>query len=109
MTDFTKTLQDTFGEKVVTLRGEIPEKYWNDWAGLPATEPLALARPSTTEEVSGLLAACHAAGVPVVPQGGLTGISGAVGSTSCAPVPCAWCSSNSTATSCSSSPSDPLS
>ena len=77
MTDFTKTLQDTFGEKVVTLRGEIPEKYWNDWVGLPATEPLALARPSTTEEVSGLLAACHAAGVPVVPQGGLTGISGA--------------------------------
>lgn len=33
-----------------------------------------LVRPASTAEVSAVLAACHAAGVPVVPQGGLTGL-----------------------------------
>ncbi|RJG00039.1 FAD-binding oxidoreductase [Noviherbaspirillum saxi] len=34
----------------------------------------ALVRPASTAEVSAVLAACHAAGVAVVPQGGLTGL-----------------------------------
>ena len=56
----------------------IPEKYWTDWSGTPPVPPLALLRPRSTEEVSALLRVCHAHRVPVVPQGGLTGLAGAV-------------------------------
>ncbi len=38
--------------------------------------PLMVARPSCVEEVSHVLSAAHAAGVPVVPWGGLTGLVG---------------------------------
>lgn len=37
-------------------------------------EPVAIARPRSTEEVSAVLKAAHAAGVPVVPWGGRTGL-----------------------------------
>ncbi len=73
----TAQLLDQFGPDIITPGPEVPAKYHHDWAGLPPVQPLALARPRTTAQVSALLAACHAAGVPVVPQGGLTGISGA--------------------------------
>ena len=57
--------------------GAIPEKYWTDWSGTPPVPPRALLRPRSTEEVSALLRICHAHRVPVVPQGGLTGLAGA--------------------------------
>ncbi|MDP3489648.1 MAG: FAD-binding oxidoreductase [Phenylobacterium sp.] len=38
--------------------------------------PLAVARPSCVQEVSQVLSTAHAAGVPVVPWGGLTGLVG---------------------------------
>lgn len=38
--------------------------------------PLALLRPASVDEVSRALALCHAAGQPVVPQGGMTGLAG---------------------------------
>ncbi|MFM9851182.1 MAG: FAD-binding oxidoreductase [Sphingomonadaceae bacterium] len=60
------------------LTFEVSEKYHGDWlmrAG-PDDVPLALARPKTSEQVSHLLAACNAARIPVVPQGGLTGLTG---------------------------------
>lgn len=66
-----------FGSGIVTIGTDIPPRYHQDWAGLSPVLPLALARPTTTKEVSELLAWCNAHGVPVVPQGGLTGISGA--------------------------------
>ena len=40
------------------------------------TLPLALLRPATVKDVSRALALCHAAGQPVVPQGGMTGLAG---------------------------------
>ena len=55
----------------------VPEKYWPDWSGTPPVQPLALVRPRSTDEVSALLRVCHAHQVPVVPQGGLTGLAGA--------------------------------
>lgn len=76
MSGIVETLIDRFGPSVVMAGAESPEKYHHDWAGLDPVVPLAVVRPRTTEEVSGILAACHAEGVPVVPQGGLTGISG---------------------------------
>lgn len=47
-----------------------------DWLDRHGAVPLGLARPASTEEVSAVLAAAHAAGVPVVPQGGNTGLCG---------------------------------
>lgn len=38
--------------------------------------PLAVALPRTTEEVAGILAACHRLGVPVVPRGAGTSLAG---------------------------------
>jgi FAD/FMN-containing dehydrogenase len=38
--------------------------------------PMALIRPRSTGEVSAALKLCHAAGVPVIAQGGMTGLAG---------------------------------
>lgn len=48
-----------------------------DWLDRYGEVPLGVARPASTAEVSAVLAACHAAGVAVVPQGGNTGLCGA--------------------------------
>ncbi|MFT8245471.1 FAD-binding oxidoreductase [Roseomonas sp. BN140053] len=55
---------------------EIPARNAQDWSGLPPVRPLALLLPTSTEEVSAALRICHAHEQPVVPQGGLTGLSG---------------------------------
>ncbi|HXW09261.1 MAG TPA: FAD-binding oxidoreductase [Steroidobacteraceae bacterium] len=44
------------------------------WADHSPCRALAIVRPGRTEEVSRVLAACHAAGQPVVTFGGLTGL-----------------------------------
>lgn len=44
------------------------------WADQGPCLALAVARPANTDEVSRVLVACHAAGQPVVPMGGLTGL-----------------------------------
>jgi FAD/FMN-containing dehydrogenase len=60
------------------LTFDISEKHLGDWlmrAG-PDDVPLALARPKTSEAVSHLLRLCNEHAIPVVPQGGLTGLTG---------------------------------
>jgi FAD/FMN-containing dehydrogenase len=74
--DFVTSLQALLGSDVVIEGRAAPARFRSDWSGLPPAVPLALARPRSTDDVSRLLAACHAASVPVVPQGGLTGICG---------------------------------
>jgi len=44
------------------------------WADHSPCQALAIVRPANTEQVSRVLAACHAAGQAVVPMGGLTGL-----------------------------------
>jgi FAD/FMN-containing dehydrogenase len=69
-------LERALGQDIV-LHGEaVPPRNRQDWSGLPGHLPLALVRPRRTEEVATCLRLCHAAGVPVVPQGGLTGLCG---------------------------------
>ena len=59
------------------LAGEdIPARNRADWSGMGPAAALALARPASTAEVSDVLRICHAHGRAVVPQGGLTGLSG---------------------------------
>ena len=40
-------------------------------------QPLALLRPASVDEISAAMAICHRHGIPVVPQGGLSGLTGA--------------------------------
>ena len=48
-----------------------------DWLDQYGEVPLGVARPKSTAEVSDVLRLCHAEGVPVVAQGGNTGLVGA--------------------------------
>jgi len=56
--------------------GDITARSHSDWTRRDARPPVALLRPSTTDEVSIILRHCHAAGQPVVVQGGMTGLAG---------------------------------
>ena len=55
----------------------IAPRHRTDWSGVLPVQPLALVRPRSTDEVSAVLRLCSAHRVPVVPQGGLTGLAGA--------------------------------
>ncbi|WMS44635.1 FAD-binding oxidoreductase [Acuticoccus sp. MNP-M23] len=77
MPDIVEALTRALGPEIVTPGEAVPERHCQDWAGLPPTRPLALIRPRNRDEVASALALCAAQGVKVVPQGGLTGISGA--------------------------------
>jgi FAD/FMN-containing dehydrogenase len=48
-----------------------------DWLDQYGEVPLGVARPKSTSEVAEVVRLCHAEGVPVVPQGGNTGLVGA--------------------------------
>jgi len=50
--------------------------YERDWTGYYRGRALAVVRPGTTAEVAAVLGACQVAGLPVVPQGGNTGLVG---------------------------------
>lgn len=77
MTDFVDILLATLGSDLVLIGEDIPQAHCHDWAHLPDIRPLAVVRPRTVEQVSATLKLCHEHEVPVVPQGGLTGLSGA--------------------------------
>ena len=46
----------------------------NDWMGRAPCKAKAVVRPSSTQQLSDIMKLCHAAGQPVVPAGGLTGL-----------------------------------
>ncbi len=56
------------------LTGDSVRARATGWADPRPCAALAVARPADTGEVARLLAACHAAGQPLVPMGGLTGL-----------------------------------
>ena len=69
-------LRETLGPAAVLLGADVPERNCNDHGSLPPQSPLAVVRPLDAAGVSAALRACHAAGLSVVPQGGLTGLCG---------------------------------
>lgn len=77
-----QSLRGQLGEQAVLLGHDVPERNQRDWSLQPPVAPLALARPSDTAGVSAVLKTCHALGIPIVPQGGLTGLSGGAHPTS---------------------------
>jgi FAD/FMN-containing dehydrogenase len=58
------------------LAGEAAAGYAVDWTGRFRGDAGAVLRPADTGEVAAVLALCREAGVPVVPQGGNTGLVG---------------------------------
>lgn len=52
------------------------EKYGKDWSGVLTPSPSVIAFPRSTPDVSTLLKECSRLGIPVVPSGGRTGLSG---------------------------------
>ncbi|MDH0899962.1 FAD-binding oxidoreductase [Comamonas aquatica] len=75
--EFLQALRQTLGAEAVLSGDAVPARYHTDWSGTPPVTPLALVRPRSTEDVSATLRLCHQHRVPVVPQGGLTGLAGA--------------------------------
>lgn len=63
-------------EALVTDPGVLRARTQDGSATPPTGDPVALVQPATTAEVSAVLRAAHARGVPVVPQGALSGLAG---------------------------------
>jgi FAD/FMN-containing dehydrogenase len=63
--------------EVMLTAAEDLERFSRDWSGDYFGRPLAVARPRDTAEVSFILQHCNRLHIPVVPQGGLTGLVGA--------------------------------
>jgi glycolate oxidase len=63
-------------DAVVTDPAALAGRAQDGSATPPTGDPLVLVLPSTTAEVSAVLRAAHAHGVPVVPQGTLSGLAG---------------------------------
>ena len=76
MSDLIVKLEALLGENGVFHGERLKERQFSGAGPLASTsvEPFALVRPTSTEEVSAILKICHAAGQPVVPHGGLTGL-----------------------------------
>lgn len=69
-------LRQRLGPQAVLIDSDIPARNCKDWsASLPQT-PLAVIRPQNAAQISEAIVACRKAGLPFVPQGGLTGLCG---------------------------------
>ncbi|HRO82997.1 MAG TPA: FAD-binding protein, partial [Alicycliphilus denitrificans] len=72
------SLRQIVGAAHVLTDGDLTA-YEQDWRKRVRGKALAVVRPASTAEVAAVVKACAAAGSPMVPQGGNTGLS--VGST----------------------------
>ena len=70
-------LRTAVGADHVLTDPALMEGYLVDWTRRWSGPAYAVVRPGTTDEVAAVIAACAASGVPVLPQGGNTGLVGA--------------------------------
>jgi FAD/FMN-containing dehydrogenase len=71
-----EALRTAVGSEHVLLDRDLRASYETDWTGRFTGTSRAVVRPATTAEVARVLAACCGARVPVVVQGGNTGLVG---------------------------------
>lgn len=64
------------GPRGLTRDAELVSPWLTDWRGRYTGKACAMASPASTEELSQLVKLCVAHGVPIVPQGGNSGMSG---------------------------------
>lgn len=74
--DTLAELRRLLGAKGCLEGADLPQRNRTDWSFLPATDPIAVLRPTSTDEVAQILRHCHANAIPVTPQGGMTGLCG---------------------------------
>ncbi len=73
---FLKDAARLLGPKGLTTEPTEIEPWLTDWRGRYTGRALAMASPASTDELSRLVRLCHQHGVPIVPQGGNSGMSG---------------------------------
>ena len=73
---FFDLLAETLGPKGFTRDADLVEPWLTDWRGRYTGKALALASPASTDEVAALVKLCAEHGVPIVPQGGNSGMVG---------------------------------
>ena len=69
-------LRAVVGDAHVLVDPPLRAPYETDWTGRFSGAAALVVRPGDAEQVAAVLAACSAAGAPVVPQGGNTGLVG---------------------------------
>jgi FAD/FMN-containing dehydrogenase len=69
-------LQQSLGVDQVLTSPEAQASYLKDWRGRYQGRAQAVVLPTTTEAVADVVRLCMSAGVPIVPQGGNTGLCG---------------------------------
>lgn len=72
--DLVRQLRAIGGDKAVLTGADIGPRHFTDARGPGAGPPVFVMRPASTEELSRMMAACHAAGQAVTVQGGMTGL-----------------------------------
>jgi FAD/FMN-containing dehydrogenase len=76
MTDLVSELAEVLGEAHVLVSAQDQAPFLNDWLGRYRGTARAVVRPGSTQEVAAVMRLCSKHGVPVVPQGGNTSMSG---------------------------------
>ena len=79
MTDtdsFRSAASALLGPRGFTTDSELVEPWLTDWRGRYSGKAVGLASPASTEEVAVFVRLCAEHGVPIVPQGGNSGMSG---------------------------------
>lgn len=74
--DLAARLAAIVGAAHVLTDPDLTASYQTDWTGRWRGRARLVVRPADTEQVAGCVAACARAGVPIVPQGGNTGLVG---------------------------------
>ncbi len=70
------TLRQRLGAEQVLVDAADTAAFLTDWRGRYRGAALCVVRPGTVAEVAAVVSACVEAGVPIVPQGGNTGLCG---------------------------------
>ena len=73
---FLSEARNLLGERGITTDADLLEPWLTDWRGRFTGRALALASPGSTAEVAALVKLSGEHGVPMVPQGGNSGMSG---------------------------------
>lgn len=74
--DFRTAARDLLGARGFTTDGELMAPWLSDWRGRYHGRAVGMASPASTAEVAAFVALCAHHGVPIVPQGGNSGMSG---------------------------------
>lgn len=74
--DFPDRILGILGPRGFTRDAQLMDAWLTDWRGVYTGAALGLASPASTAELAEVIRLCASAGVPVVPQGGNSGMVG---------------------------------